>query len=149
MHFIVGLDRGRESTAALELALGFADAMDADITAVHAVDPDVSELLSDVPITTLGDASERLVIDALDNFEARAAELLASAESVAGDHGRSIETAILYGDPVSELTTYAEEVEADVLFVGHRGRSARMDRIVGSTARGIVERAGVPVLVVR
>lgn len=149
MHFLVGLDRSSESMDVLSFALRFAAGMDAEVTVAHAVDPQVSELLETTPITTLGDASGRLVIDRLTEAESRAAELLERAQSVASEHDYPITTEILYGDPVPELTTFADDLDADVVFVGHRGRSARMDQIVGSTARGVIERSSVPVLVVR
>lgn len=149
MKFLVGLDREQNAMDVLAYALHFASEMEADLTAVHAIDPDVRELLESEPITTLADASERLVIERLGEYERRAVELLERAETVAADHGYDIETEVLYGDPVPELTTYAAEVGYDVIFIGHRSRSERMDQIVGSVARGVVERATVPVMVVR
>lgn len=149
MKFLVALDRSPEATDVLAFALTFARGMDADVTVVHAIDPDVAELTEREPITTLSDASQRLVIERLGEYEDRATELLERAETIAADHEQQIHTEVVYGDPVVEVTTFAEELGVDVIFAGHRSRSERMDRIVGSTARGLVERATLPVMIVR
>nr|WP_049935682.1 universal stress protein [Haloplanus natans] len=66
----------------------------------------------------------------------------------AADRGRTAETELLYGAPVRETTTFAESEGFDAIYVGHRGRSKRTERLVGSVAKGIVERTDCTVTVV-
>ena len=47
------------------------------------------------------------------------------------------------------LPNYAEEVNADLLVIGHSGRSGIWGRVLGTTADKIVDHAHCSVLVVR
>ncbi|ADD07349.1 UspA domain protein (plasmid) [Natrialba magadii ATCC 43099] len=147
MHCLVAIDGSDASKNALVHAIDVADAMGGSITAVHSVDPSVFEEGGTEPISGLGDADNRLVIERLDDAEARGLDVLENAERVADEHGADVEMELLYGNPVEAITDYAEEFDA--LFVGHRGRSERTDLLIGSVAKSIVERATVPVTVVR
>lgn len=56
---------------------------------------------------------------------------------------------VLYGSAASELVREAASFQADLIAVGHSGRS-RLDRLLlGSTARGVVRLAACDALVVR
>lgn len=149
MQFLIAVDRGPELDAVVTYGLDVATAMDASVTIVHAIDPDVSAVLESEPISTLSDARQRLVIDRLKESEEQGQVLVERAESIAEERGISVASELLYGDPVPEITTYAEEANFNGIFVGHQSRSGRMERVVGSVAKGIVERATVPVTVVR
>ncbi|MFP8958471.1 universal stress protein [Natrialbaceae archaeon A-CW3] len=149
MKFLVAVDGSNAARNALTYAAEIADAMDASITAVHAIDPEVFEEGGTEPITGFADAGRRLVIENIEATEERGLALLEDIEALADDEAISIETVLLYGDPVTAVTDYAEDVDADTIFVGHRGRSERTDLMLGSVAKSIVERATVPVTVVR
>lgn len=149
MKFLVAVDRGPDADRVLSFALDIAEGVGASVTAVHAVDPDVNELLESEPITTLSDASQRLVTEHLESAEARGTTVLESAERSAADRDATIQTELVYGDPVPAITDYAAEAGFDAIFVGHQGRSPRTEAVVGSVAKGIVARASVPVTVVR
>ncbi|WIV66625.1 universal stress protein [Natrialbaceae archaeon AArc-T1-2] len=147
MDYLVAVDGSEEAKNALAYATDVADAMDGSITVVHAVDPAVYEEGASEPISGLADAEGRLVIESVDDAEERALAILEDAERVTQELGATVETELLYGQPVSAITDYAEGFDA--IFVGHRGRSERTDLLVGSVAKSIVERATVPVTVVR
>ena len=73
-----------------------------------------------------------------------------SATDAAEDgDGLSIETELLAGRPARSIAAHAESVGADAIYVGHRGRSEKRERVVGSVARSVVDRASLPVTVVR
>lgn len=149
MKFLVAVDGSQESEDALAYATDIADAMEGSITAVYAVDPSVYEKGGSEPISSLSDADQRLLIQSVKDAEERGLDILDDAARLAKDLGHEVETELLYGDPVKEITDYADETGFDAIFVGHRGRSEWTDRMLGSTAKAIIERATVPVTVVR
>ncbi|NGM70575.1 universal stress protein [Natronolimnobius sp. AArcel1] len=147
MNCLVAIDGSDASKNALIHAIDVADAMNGSVTAVYSVDPSVFEEGGSEPISGLGDADNRLIIERLDDAEARRLDILEDAERVASEREVSVETELLYGNPVVAVADYAEAFDA--LFVGHRGRSERADLLLGSVAKSIVERAPIPVTVVR
>jgi nucleotide-binding universal stress UspA family protein len=148
MKFLVAADGSQESDDALAYATDIADAMNGSITVVHAVDPSVYEEGGDDPIAGPPDADRRFV-QSVGDAEKRGLAVLEQAAEFASDLGQEVETELLYGEPIQEITEYAESEDADAIFVGHRGRSERTDRMLGSVAKDLVERATVPVTVVR
>lgn len=149
MRILVALDGSRESNLALTRAMEIADATDGSLTAVHAIDPAVHDEGGSEPITEPGDADDRLILQSVDDAEDRGLAILEDAEERAAELGLSIETELLYGEPVRAITEYVESSAYDAVVVGHQGRSARAESMLGSVAKGIVERAPVPVTVVR
>lgn len=149
MKFIVAVDGSEEGEAALAYATDVADAVDGSITVVYAVDPDIYEEGGSEPVEGITDAQDRLIIQSVEDAEERGLDILDDAASFAHELGHSVETELLYGDPVREITDYAEDGGFDGIFIGHRGLSERVERVLGSVAKGVVERATVPVTVVR
>lgn len=147
MHFVVCIDGSEQSDRALAHAAALAEATDGSLTVVHAVDPGVYERPGEGPIASRSEADQSLVIEAIEDAEARADDLLADARnavSVAADD------ALLYGDPVEAIAEFVENREGvDGVVVGHRTVSDRHRRVLGSVARGLIERSPVPVTVVR
>lgn len=62
---------------------------------------------------------------------------------------REIQTAVTEGDPVEEICTYAEEVGADLVATGTRGRHGEHSFLLGSVAEGVARNCPVPVLTAR
>ena len=149
MNFLVATDGSPEADDALAYATDISDAMGGTITVVHAVDPAVYDTGRSEPIAGLGDADRSLIIENVEDAENRGLEILEDAADLAAELGHEVETELVYGDPVPAITDYANERGFDALFVGHRGRSARADMMLGSVATAIVERATLPVTVVR
>ena len=133
MHILVAVDRSEESQNALENALDNASQFDAAVTVVHAVDSD-GETGADP--------------------ENRGTALLEEVIDNAPTEGVAVETRVLVGDPVETVPAYAEEIGADVIYIGHRGLSAE-DRDptgenrgpLGGVASGILEETTIPVTV--
>jgi nucleotide-binding universal stress UspA family protein len=149
MKFLVATDGSEEADGALAYATDISDAMGGSITVVYAVDPTVYEEREGDPISGISDADRRLIIENIEDAEDRGLDILDEAAAFAEDLDHEVETELLYGDPVSEITDYAEEKGFETIFVGHRGRSEHTDRLLGSVAKEIVERATIPVTVVR
>jgi nucleotide-binding universal stress UspA family protein len=149
MKILVAVDGSGESNAALAHAIDIADATDGSVTAAYAVDPSVYDLGGADPVSGLPDADHRLIVESVADAESRGLDLLDDAADFAADRGRTVETELLYGDPVRAITAFAEDEGFDAIYVGHRGRSERTERLVGSVAKGIVERTSLTVTVVR
>ncbi|MFA9425128.1 universal stress protein [Natronorubrum sp. A-ect3] len=149
MDCLAAVDGSKESENALAYAADIADAMDGSITVVYAVNPTAHDEGGDEPTVSLWDADQRLVLESIDDAEQRGLELLENAADFANELGHDVETELLYGNPVAAVTDFAEDDGFDTIFVGHRGRSERAGLMIGSVAKSIVERATVPVTVVR
>lgn len=58
-------------------------------------------------------------------------------------------TKVLVGRPAQEITSYAEEIDAQMIVIATRGQSGLAHMMLGSTAEGVVRAAKCPVLTVR
>jgi nucleotide-binding universal stress UspA family protein len=74
---------------------------------------------------------------------------LEEARSILADDGIEAEFIQAAGNPAAEIITAAEERDADLIVVGHRGRSAISRFIEGSVSDRVVRHAPCDVLVVR
>lgn len=149
MNFLVAVDGSETSDNALTHAIEIAESMDGHITVVHAVNPAVGQVSGSEPIGSPSDATHRLILESIEDAEKRGEDILDDATDLAAEHGHDVEQTLLYGDPADTIAEFAESDGFDAVFVGHRGRSERVERFVGSVAKSLVERASVPVTVVR
>lgn len=148
MKLLVAVDGSAESENALTYAVDIADATDGSTTLVHAVEPDVYDAGGTEP-TSPSEARNRLIVDSVEAAEERGVEILEEAIELAAALGRDVSGELLYGEPVRTITDFAEDGEFDTIYVGHRGRSERTVELLGSVAADVVQRATVPVTVVR
>lgn len=149
MNFLVATDGSEQSERALDYAVDIAEQMGASMTAVYAVNPNIREDRPSDPVTALSDAERRLVLENIEDAEARGQQILDETLTHFDDHGIEGDTELLYGSPVDAISAYAEQGSFDGIFVGHRGLSADREGILGSVAKGLVDRASIPVTVVR
>jgi nucleotide-binding universal stress UspA family protein len=148
MTFLVAVDGSNASDHALAYATDLAARLDTDLYVVHAVEPAVVDTGGDEP-TDFDDAAGRLVAEAVEDAEANAERVLEEAAEYAAEAGVAAETELLYGPPLQVIPDVTEREAVEGLFVGHRGLSGRYEGLVGSVAKGLVERSAVPVTVVR
>lgn len=151
MKLLVAVDGSDQSERALAYAIDVIGpgTGSASLTVVHAVDPQVYSEGGVEPVADLSDAAGRLVIESVEAAERRGLDLLDDARAVAGDRGVEVATELLYGDPVEQVPELVDADGYDGVFVGHRGLSDKYERVLGSVAKGILERVTVPVTVVR
>jgi nucleotide-binding universal stress UspA family protein len=132
---VIATDGSETAARALSVALDFAAAFDAGVHALYVVEQRDLEGSPDAVRGELAAALEAAAEDAL---------------SAVRDHAdRSVETAVREGDPHTEIRRYADDVDADVVAVGTRGRHGEHAFLLGSVAEGLVRHCDCPVLTVR
>jgi nucleotide-binding universal stress UspA family protein len=135
---VVGVDGSDESWEAFDQALDLASKVGASLTAVRAEHLSTWASLGLGP--TLGDVYEA--------DERVRGELVEEAHRRGETLGVSIAVATPKGRPAEELIAVAEELHADLVVVGHRGRGGATSWL-GSVTQEVVHRAPCSVLVVR
>ncbi len=140
MKFLVATDGSEESERAVEHATTDAVAHDATLSVVHIVPEDPAA-------ATRGATTEVDLEDRGERVLERARE---RAEAVADAHGAdvSVDTELRSGRPANAIMGYAEEIDADALFLGHRVVAAQREAVVGSVAKDILDTATIPVTIV-
>jgi len=81
--------------------------------------------------------------------EAAAAHSLAPAQALLNAAGIAFETEIGHGDPGHQLLDIAERYEVDAVILGARGVEPFDGDALGTVATAVLEKAGVPVTIVR
>jgi nucleotide-binding universal stress UspA family protein len=138
MHLLVALEDSEPGWAALEFAC--TEHADDEITVIHAVDPTDSGY---------GEVAHLGPEALLERQREEAEELLADAESRAADHGRSIDTSVVVGQPADAIVDHATENAIDLIVVGSHGRTGFSRVLLGSVAERVARQAPVPVTIVR
>lgn len=140
MKFLVATDGSEESDRAVEHAARDAAAHGAALYVVHVA---AAESAS----TTRGPHTG-------DDPAERGEQVLERAQSlatdVATDHDAdlSVEVELRSGRPASAIIEYAEELDADALYLGHRVLPAQREAVVGSVAKDVLDTATMPVTIV-
>ena len=67
----------------------------------------------------------------------------------AEERGIDLESRVLVGHAAEQILRLAADTKAELIVVGHRGRSAIREWLFGSTSRRVVSYAACSVLVVR
>ena len=142
MRLLVAVDGSEQSDNALAYAVRVAEATDGSVTVVHAVDPSVQEVAEAPP-----DGDDRFVVEDEEDAETRAERVVAAAVDDVGDRVPVV-SELIHGDPRETIPDLAASEGYDGIVVGHRGLSARQERVLGSVAKSLVERSTVPVTVV-
>jgi len=143
MRYLVATDGSEESNQAVRYASTQAGALDATLEIVHVLEPD-PELVAGELVLPGEEKAFELANQILEQAQRLAAQRI---DKHGGDV--AIETELLAGRPANAITDYARETEADAIYVGHRGLSEQREQAVGSVAKSIVDKATIPVTVIR
>jgi nucleotide-binding universal stress UspA family protein len=141
MRYLTATDGSEESDAAVEYATRQASAFDATLEIAHVLEPK-TELIEGEVVLPGGERAAQLGEQTLEQARRLAADDVE-------DENVRIETELLAGRPANAIAERARETGADAIFVGHRGLSEERERVVGSVAKSVLDRADVPVTVVR
>ncbi len=133
---VIGVDDSPESLYALDLAAALGGAFRSMLTIVH-----VRPRLVGFAFSPAGSVEYEQAEDALD------AEIRRVVGGRLEDYAGSWTVVIRSGHVADELLAVAEEVDADLVVVGHRSHGLLRDAILGSVAAGTVHNARRNVLV--
>jgi len=137
-HLLVGVDRSEASRAALELAADVADALGGSLSVLEVV-----EFVPPFPLgepTAGGGGGDGQPGSTQALVEAEVREIRA--------RGIGVQVIVRSGDPARTLLEVADDVDADLVVVGTRGRGGPAELLLGSVARTVADRARRPTLVV-
>lgn len=143
MRYLVAVDGSREADAAVEYAATHAVAFGATLELAHVLTPQ-TKLVDGEVVLSGGNKAIRLGERTLQEARGIAADVAARH-----DADLPVESQLLAGSPADSIVGRAEETDADAIYVGHRGLSEEQEGPVGSVAKRIVNRATVPVTVMR
>ncbi|MFB6135741.1 MAG: universal stress protein [Halobacteriaceae archaeon] len=132
---VIATDGSASVERAVDVALDLARRFDAAVHALYVVDEGEVESSPEALRDEMRTALERRAEEALDAVEERAE--------------RDLQTAVRSGRPAAEIGAYAQEIDADVVATGTRGRHGENRFLLGSVAERVVRTCPVPVLTVR
>jgi nucleotide-binding universal stress UspA family protein len=135
-HILVGHDGSRDAETAFEDALDLAALARARLSVVSVASP---------PEPPTEVETRAAIESATGHYE----KLFESLRRQAQERQVELRTHVLVGHPADQILKTATAQGADLIVVGHRGRSAIREWVSGSTSRRIVTHAKCPVLVVR
>ena len=135
---MAGFDGSEASRRALAAALRLAKDQSADLVVTY-----VQEHLPRYP----GDPGE--VAEEHETSERHSLELRREVESLAKEAGVEARLRVVKGNAPRLLCDVAAEERADLVVIGHKGRSGLWGGLLGGTADKVVDHAPCSVLVVR
>jgi nucleotide-binding universal stress UspA family protein len=138
-HILVGIDRSEPSLAALELA--------ADIAQTIGGSLNVAEVVEYVPPFPLGPSTAVTSEGEEQALEPTMALLEAQVRGIR-ERGVGVQVVVRSGNPAAALWEVADDVDADLVVLGTRGRGGPGDLLLGSVARTVAHRMRRPTLVV-
>ncbi len=142
MTFLVATDGSAVSDTAVDYAAGQASALETPLEIVHVLTPE-TELVDG----TLVVPGEREAVEygqrTLKQARRRAVDAVDTASEI------EISTELLAGRPADAIADRANATDIDAVYVGHRGLSETHERAVGSVAKTVVDKANVPVTIIK
>jgi nucleotide-binding universal stress UspA family protein len=133
---LLGYDGSVQSQKALDAALDLARQYRAELTVLSVVQP-----------PEFGDEVETEAV--IENSRVFHEKLLESARPKVEGSGVSARYEVAVGHPAEQIIYQADRQDADLIVVGHRGRSRFSRLLLGSVSKHVVQYADRQVLVVR
>ena len=137
---VIATDGSASAERAVTVAADLADRFDAEVHALYVIDQG--------EVAGTPDTVRPEVAEALATAGEEAIAFVRRAVTGEGD-GPTLSTAIREGDPAIQIMSYAQEVDADVIATGTRGRHGEHSFLLGSVAEAIVRNSSIPVLTIR
>lgn len=134
---LLPVDGSDPANQAIEHALTLAEQHDATIHVMYVVD---TKRYGEPALS-----SAELVIQELED---RGHDLLGDVINRAEDHEIESRRKLSHGAPASEITRYADEINADLIVLGFQGFSHHRPEHMGSVAERVVRTADRPVLTI-
>jgi nucleotide-binding universal stress UspA family protein len=138
---LVAVDGSTESMAAIDRAIRITKNDDAELIAFHSIQ-----------LPLVGYYTPAVLDSVLDKGTSEAENWFRDIEKRTREAVRSkVKTQIVKGfsSPSSEIVSYAEKENVDLIVMGTKGRGKMKKTFLGSTASGVVMNASCTVMVVR
>ncbi|MFO7925758.1 MAG: universal stress protein [Halobacteriota archaeon] len=137
---VVATDGSESVSRAVECTLDLARRFDATVHALYVV--------NEGRVQPLPERVQNDVRSALDEQGAEALDRIVDANQSLDDPVE-LETAVRVGHPGEQIVGYVDDIGADGVAMGTRGRSGEHSFLLGSVAEHVVRTCPVPVLTVR
>ena len=137
---VLATDDSESVSRAADCALDLAARFGATVHALYVVDAGRVESLPDEVRDDVRTALDEQGRSALSDVE---------AANDARAEPATLETAVRVGRPADAIVDYADEVDADAVAVGTRGRHGERSFLLGSVAERVVRTCSRPVLTVQ
>lgn len=151
MRFLVATDGSEVSDTAVEYAASEASAWGASLEIVHVLTPETELVDGNLVLPGEDEAMEhgeqtlrRAKQRAVETVDGRATDTDTESESEV-----EITTELLAGRPAEAIAERADETGVTAIYVGHRGLSEKREQVVGSVAKTVVDKATVPVTIIK
>jgi nucleotide-binding universal stress UspA family protein len=154
-------DLSENARFAFAYAVSLADLYNAAVTIIHVL-PEVPLMLDqhvigyidadrweEIKAQHFKEAREALISKKKDHLAVKDVLHQFSENAKEGEGIGTDEIIVKRGNPVEEILKQAEEINCDLIVMGTHGHGTLADAMIGSTARRVVRRSKVPVLVVR
>jgi nucleotide-binding universal stress UspA family protein len=138
-HLLVGVDGSAASLAALDVAADVAAMLGGSLSVLH-----VFEHVRPFPVAR----REEHGSEGHEGVRDQALELLEAAARDIRQRGVGAQVVLRSGDPAPTLLDLADDVDADLVVVGTRGRGGPADLLLGSVARTVADGTRRPTLAV-
>jgi nucleotide-binding universal stress UspA family protein len=137
-RIVVAYDGSEGARRSLDVALALADRVGAELHAV-AVEGHLPHYGA-----TVGEVQEELEVE-----RTEAAAALTDARKLAEAAGVAVKTEVVAGHPAHAIIEAAKAANADLIVIGHAGRSGVWGVLPGGTAERVSRHAPCSVLIVR
>lgn len=141
-QIVIAIDGSPEAWFAADMGLDLAAAHDATVTFLHASTEALERVAARDPL--LPDRREDLAA-----AEPVLGEALARARAKSVEAKLELSRGASSDEIVAEIFGLAEEIEADMIVAGSRGRGAVVSSVLGSVSRALLRDANVATLVVK
>jgi nucleotide-binding universal stress UspA family protein len=145
---LVAVDGSKPSLIASVQAIDISKTLNAEMTAIYVVSPDIRyNYLEDTITPRLPPALKDVMIIAMQTGEKH----LDKVKQKAREKDVRVKTDVIIGisSVVKEIVEYAEKNKIDMIVIGSRGLSGIKKMLLGSVANGVVTYAHCPVLVAK
>ena len=154
-------DLSENARYAYAYAASLAELYGAQITLMHVL-PELSELMDKhivgyidadrwekIKAEHFDEAREALIGKRKDHLAVHDVLQQFSENATEGEDGGSDQVIVERGNPVEKIIEHSEKEKFDLIVMGTHGHGTLEDAMIGSTARRVVRRSEIPVLVVR
>lgn len=133
---LLAYDGSEAAKKACEYALDIAQKYEAEVLALSVARP--PEMGEDVETEAV-----------IENSRAYHGKLLASVIHLAATRKIEVQCEVAVGHPAEQIIYGADRHHADLIVMGHRGKTVFQRLLMGSVSKQVVQHASQPVLVVR